>query len=203
MQSGFADGAPCFNCGRLWGDGAICQYCHQVYGLAAGLTVATPGRRCLAYLLEVTLAIATCGIGHLIWSLFTFGDGQSPAKKLLGLRVVNLATSARATWGTMFLREILAKMLIGALLGWAVIPYFWLLIDKNKQQLWDKLLDTMVVEDPNGLVEAAPRAVQTYAQQQLPPPEQQVPYSQGQGGYSQGQDSYGRQQPQGGPYPPR
>jgi uncharacterized RDD family membrane protein YckC len=158
VQQGYAGDVSCFNCGRFWGDGAACQFCGQVSGLAAGVVLSSAGKRCIANLIEVVIALATCGIGYVIWSLIIFGKGQSPGKQLMGMRVVSIATSTQASWGTMFLREFLAKLLIGFLLGWLIIPYFWLLIDKNKQQLWDKMLDTVVVDDPDTLVGTVPHA---------------------------------------------
>jgi len=136
MQQGYAGGAACFNCGRYWGEGTTCQFCGQLYGLPAGIVISSAGKRCVAHLLESVLALATCGIGYLIWSLIIFGNGQTPGKQLMGMRVVSIATATRASWGTMFLREFLAKLAIGLFLGWLVLPFFWLLWDKNKQQLW-------------------------------------------------------------------
>lgn len=167
----------CFNCGRPWGNGCACQFCNQMYGFPVGVLVSSAGKRLVGYLLESALILVTCVIGWLIWALFTFGNGQTPAKQLMSMRVVNLNTGVRAGWGRSFVREFLAKALIGFFLGWLLFPYFWLLWDKNKQQLWDKLLDTAVVDDPNGLVGSVPSGSAGYFQQpqpryQLPPSEQ-------------------------------
>ena len=106
----------------------------------------------------------------------------------------------------MFVREHLVKLLIGVFLGWLVIPYFWLLWDKNRQQLWDKMLDTVVVDDPNGLVGTVPppswqQIPSSPPQPQLPPAPWDAPtIGQGQpGGYGQS-GPYG---PQGGYNQPR
>ena len=84
-------------------------------------------------------------------SMIVFKDGQSPAKQLLGMRVVKLRTASRATWGTMFVREVIAKPVIG-ILSWvtAGIVNFWLLWDPHKQELWDKIAGTIVVDDKHG-----------------------------------------------------
>jgi uncharacterized RDD family membrane protein YckC len=99
-------------------------------------------------MLDAVLMIVTVGIGWLIWQLIVASNGQSPAKQLLGMRVVKLRTGTKATWGTMFLREVILKPLIGFGLGWFFgIVYFWLLWDKNRQELWDKMISTIVVND--------------------------------------------------------
>jgi hypothetical protein len=91
------------------------------------------------------------------------------------MRVVSIATATRSSWGTMFLREFLAKLAIAFFLGWLVLPYFWLLWDKNKQQLWDKMLDTVVVDDPGDLVGSVSPAAWGYAQAQQPHQQYQLP----------------------------
>jgi hypothetical protein len=140
---------PCPSCGREWGAGISCQFCDQVEGLATGVHLSSSARRFGAHMLEGVLFIVTLGVGWLIWQLIVAKDGQSPAKQLLGMRVVKLRTGTKATWGTMFLREVILKPIIGFGLGWFFgIVYFWLLWDKNRQELWDKMISTIVVNDP-------------------------------------------------------
>ena len=101
----------------------------------------------------------------------------------MGMRTVNLRTGVRAGWGRMFVREILAKSLVGFLLGWLILPYFWLLWDRDRQQLWDKLVDTTLVDDPQHQVRSepgppAPVSLQQPRQPyQLPPTEQPTPWA--------------------------
>jgi uncharacterized RDD family membrane protein YckC len=211
-------GGACFNCGSPWGDGCGCQFCGQMYGCPPGVILSSSMKRLGAHLLDGVLCLVTCVIGWLIWSLIIYGRGQSPAKQLLGMRVVIMTAGVRAGWGRMFVREHLVKLLIGLFLGWLVLPYFWLLWDRNRQELWDKMLDTVVVEDPSNLVTNVPMS----AWQSIQPPPQQhqlpaAPWDAQPGGYVQPglgqQDPYGQQggygQPggtadQGGypPYPP-
>ena len=185
-----------------------------MFGFPVGVVVSSAGKRLIAHLLEFGLMLVTCFIGWLIWALFTFANGQTPAKQIMGMRTVNIVTGARAGWGRMFVREVCAKSLIGFFLGWLVFPYFWLLWDKNKQQLWDKMVETTVLDDPNGLVTAqpwgaAPSLQRPQQQYQLPPSEQPTQWGDPrQGGYGQqgGYDqpgSYGQQGGYGQPqYPP-
>jgi uncharacterized RDD family membrane protein YckC len=103
------------------------------------------------------LVFVTLFIGWLIWSLIVWAKGQTPAKQLLSMRTVILRKGAKASWGTMFLREIIAKTLIGFLGFFTLgIIYFWLVWDKNKQELWDKVVGTIVVNDPQGELAQAP-----------------------------------------------
>jgi uncharacterized RDD family membrane protein YckC len=125
-----------------------------VWGLPNGIVLSSAGRRFGGYLLEGLLFVCTLGIGWFIWTLIVWAQGQTPAKQTLGMRVVRLDTRAHAGWGRMFLRDFIGKgivWLIGALIFaiGAVIADCWLLWDKDKQELWDKLAGTVVVNDPD------------------------------------------------------
>lgn len=141
---------PCPSCGREWGQGIACQFCDQVEGFPPGVRLSSSAKRFGAHVLDSVLMVVTLFIGWLIWQLIVASRGQSPAKQMLGMRVVKLRTATRATWGTMFLREVVLKPLIGIGLGWFFgLVYFWLLWDKNRQELWDKMISTVVVDDRN------------------------------------------------------
>src|SRR5579875_4098358 len=103
---------PCPSCGRDWGLGLACQFCGQVGGLPAGVYIASAGRRFGGFVLDFILIGFTLAVGWLIWSLFTFKNGQTPGKQLLGMRCVKLRTTTAASWGTTFLREAVAKPVI-------------------------------------------------------------------------------------------
>ena len=66
--------------------------------------------RLAALVLDAVLMGLTLGIGWLIWSLIIWGNGQTPAKQILKIRVYNAETGQVVSWGHMALRE--------ALLGW-------------------------------------------------------------------------------------
>ncbi len=57
-------------------------------------------------ILEIVLAIVTLGIGYLIWFLIVLGQGQTPGKQILKLRVYDATTGKPAKWGHMFIREL-------------------------------------------------------------------------------------------------
>ncbi|BCK68358.1 hypothetical protein Srufu_023110 [Streptomyces libani subsp. rufus] len=65
------------------------------------------------------------------------------------MRVIYIPEARAARWWRMFFREFIAKGIIGLLAAVTLlIPYFWLLWDRNRQELWDKMATTLVVTDP-------------------------------------------------------
>jgi uncharacterized RDD family membrane protein YckC len=147
----------CYHCGQPWGLGRACQFCRQVGGLPRGVLLSSPLRRLGAALLDTLLAIFTLAIGWLVWSLIIYRDGQTPGKQVLGMRCAIPETGRTAGWGRTFCREWLAKgflfsVLMSVTFGLAVILYFWLLWDKEKQEIWDKIVGTIVVNDPEKLL---------------------------------------------------
>jgi uncharacterized RDD family membrane protein YckC len=66
------------------------------------------------------------------------------------MRVLTLRTGQRATWGTMFLREVVAKFVGSILVSLTFgILLFMLIWDRDNQEIWDKIAGTIVVDDPN------------------------------------------------------
>jgi len=66
-----------------------------------------------AIVLDATLILITLGIGWLIWSFIVWGEGQTPAKKILKLRTINFTNGRPATWGHMGIREALVPITAG------------------------------------------------------------------------------------------
>lgn len=111
------------------------------------MTPCDNGVRFGAFALDVLLAIVTCGIGWLIWSIVLWQQSTSPAKKMLGLRVVDLSTGAPATMQQMLLREGLGKIVIGTITG--ILPLVsgvLILVTPSRQGVWDYLSKTTVVK---------------------------------------------------------
>jgi uncharacterized RDD family membrane protein YckC len=72
------------------------------------------------------------------------------------MRTVRLQDRRAATWGTMALREFVMKGVIGLVAAFTfvgLVAYFWLLWDKDRQELWDKAVGTIVVDDPEGALD--------------------------------------------------
>jgi uncharacterized RDD family membrane protein YckC len=104
------------------------------------------GVRFGAFALDILLAVVTCGIGWLIWSIVLWGQATSPAKKMLGLYVVDLQTGAPATMQQMLLRELLGKIVLGWLTGLVgIISAVLILVQPTRQGVWDYISRTTVV----------------------------------------------------------
>jgi uncharacterized RDD family membrane protein YckC len=116
---------------------------------AASVETAGPWLRLGSYLLESILITVTLGIGWVIWAAITAGSGQTPAKRILNLRVVDATTLRPATLGTMLwvrgiLAGVVAAIAIPATIGVLVFMPFW---DRRNQNLWDKVSNTFVIAD--------------------------------------------------------
>ncbi|MGH7814507.1 MAG: RDD family protein [Candidatus Binataceae bacterium] len=97
-------------------------------------------------------AVILISIGYFVWMLYLFSRGQSPGKFLTGIRIVKLDAARAAGFGTCLLREVVAKpvILLLSIVTLGVVN-FWLLWDKDTQELWDKVAGTIVVNDSSGL----------------------------------------------------
>lgn len=122
--------------------------------LPDGVVLTSRASRLLCSLLEVVLAIVTLGIGYFIWSLFTYRNGQTPGKKLMGMRVVSLNDGTALTFWMTLLREWIVKGFIGGITFG--VAYVWILFDDRNQSLYDKVLNTVVVDDPEGRTQQSP-----------------------------------------------
>jgi hypothetical protein len=71
------------------------------------LTPVSPTRRFTAWVLEIVLITGTAYIGWFIWSLITWGKGQTPAQNLLRIISINEITGAPAKRPQMFIRFFL------------------------------------------------------------------------------------------------
>jgi uncharacterized RDD family membrane protein YckC len=120
-----------------------------VVTLPDGVAITSKSGRLLCALLEVVLAIVTLGIGYIVWSFFTYRTGQTPGKKLMGIRVVSLNDGNALTFWMTLLREWIVKGFIGSITFG--IAYVWILFDDKNQALYDKVMNTIVVDDPQGL----------------------------------------------------
>jgi len=112
-----------------------------------GLPFATPLHR---------FGSATFGIGWLIWWLILIGQGLTPARQILGLRIVNSITMQPVSNSQVFLRgfvvyflafsalsSALSLLLFGA--GWVFTIVSALLVFRSSHQtLWDQMTSTTV-----------------------------------------------------------
>jgi len=124
--------------------------------LPAPVRLSSPWRRLGGHLLDGLLILLTLLIGWLVWSIIVWGRGQTPAKQLLGMRVLSRETLTSARRGRMFAREIPCKWIIELFASVTIVGfvvYFWLLWDNARQELWDKMVETIVVNDPENLLD--------------------------------------------------
>ncbi|MDI1462722.1 RDD family protein [Catellatospora sp. KI3] len=108
------------------------------------------GRRLAGFALELLLCAATLVVGWLAWSVYEWRHGRTPAKRLLGLRVVDAVSAEPAGLRTMALRQGAYALgvvgLFGAAtlgLGWVVAALF--VLSPTRQAMWDRLAFTAVV----------------------------------------------------------
>jgi uncharacterized RDD family membrane protein YckC len=116
--------------------------------LPQGVRPASKGRVAAAYALGIGLFIATLGVGYLIWAAVAWGQGQTPAQRLLGLRCWRRDTRRVAGRKHMALRQVTGLFLNGELL---MGPLIWL-GSKELNSVGDFFAGTVVLYDPNQLL---------------------------------------------------
>lgn len=119
-------------------------------GLPSGVSVASPWIRLGSYFVEAILMVVTLGIGWLIWAAMIAGSGQTPAKRVMKLRVIDTSSLrpvgfAKMFWMRGFVAGFVAGFAITFTLGILLFMPFW---DKRNQNIWDKVSSTYVVSDP-------------------------------------------------------
>ena len=72
-----------------------------------------------SFLLDLGLMVVTLFIGWVIWNLYTWKTGQTPAKRLLRQVVVDVNTGEVFSWSRMALREFAVKGAAGNIVGGA------------------------------------------------------------------------------------
>ena len=126
------------------------------------LRLASSQHRIASMALDSVLFFLTFGIGWFIWSLFTWKSGQSPAKKILKIRVFDVKTNQPVTWGHMAIYEFLFGVAVSiastiinvitfGLLGfWPffifwVVDFCWYWKDGKKRTIRDNVVKVVVV----------------------------------------------------------
>lgn len=119
-------------------------------------------------LLEGVLFGLTLGIGWLIWFAIVASKGQTPAKQLLNVRILDNTTGQLASTGQVWKREFVGKVLIQIalsvvgliLLGqnggnlanvYTLIGGIMILANSDDRAIWDYIGDTKLGYFPNGL----------------------------------------------------
>ncbi len=120
-----------------------------------GFRYASFQHRLGAYALDAVLSVLTLGIGWLIWSVIVWGEGQTPGKKILKIRVRHFETGAVATWGHMAVRELLVPLtvVIASSLTSGIAAVAWIVVEivfyftKNNRTLRDIWVKTAVINE--------------------------------------------------------
>jgi uncharacterized RDD family membrane protein YckC len=116
--------------------------------LPEGARRASRGQVGATYALAVVLFIVTLGAGYLIWSVVTWGQGQTPAQRIWGLRCWHPETGRVADRGQMALRQFTGLVLNGQLL----IGVWIMLSSMSEVSVGDIFAGTVVLRDPGNVL---------------------------------------------------
>ncbi len=133
----------CERCGLPRGEGGFCANCRVLNAdPGGGLYAASGSARLTARLIDLLLFPLCLGVGWWLWLGATAGEGQSPAKRMLGLRVVRADGSAMGG-GAVWFREGIAALLLTPLLPLSAL---WALRSPGRQALHDLPAGSVVVD---------------------------------------------------------
>jgi uncharacterized RDD family membrane protein YckC len=96
------------------------------------------------------VVIVTLGIGYIVWGLVVWGNGQTPALQVLGMRVWRPETNRVAGFWHMALRETvgrLAEVILGFITE--ITSFVLFVAGKEHKALHDYIAGTVVLSDPN------------------------------------------------------
>ena len=134
---------------------------------------ATPQHRLGAIVLDSVFCVLTFYIGYIVWALIVWGQGQTPGKQILKIRVYSADTGRQATWGHMAVRQFLIPVafsiffwipaiifggLAGAMYYPMILAYvlavvvslvdnFWILKGNDRHRVTDILAKTDVLNE--------------------------------------------------------
>jgi uncharacterized RDD family membrane protein YckC len=119
---------------------------HGADAIDPGIALQPPPVRVLiAVALGFLLFAGTLGIGYLAWSVATWGQGQTPAQRLPGLRCWDPETGRVAGRWRMAERQFLGLSLSGLSL---MALLFVVFSDSRQTAVGDVFLGTIVLHDP-------------------------------------------------------
>lgn len=123
---------------------------------AQALPFATPLLRFGSTLLESVLALLTLGIGWFVWWLILLSKGLTPARQILGLRIINARTMRPVSNGQVFVRGFVVYFLAFSFISWVLTLMVFglgfifttvstlLVFRDSHQTLWDQITNTTV-----------------------------------------------------------
>jgi uncharacterized RDD family membrane protein YckC len=128
------------------------MYLDQASGLMLpeGTQLASVGRRIGAWFLAIPLIIVTLGIGYIVWGLIVWGNGQTPALQVLGMRCWRPETNRVAGFWYMALREIVGRFVEGILgIFTEAASFIMMCTGKERKAIHDWIAGTVVLHDPD------------------------------------------------------
>lgn len=153
-----ASSATCPHCQSPDQTGLFCRTCGRYMADGTGTVErVTHTRRFFGdWLLESLLVTVTLFVGWLIWLYFTAKTSQTPAKRLLNVYIIDAKSGEPISAGRVWVRDVLVKIVLVTLANFVagiagLVNGGWVLIDKDRQALHDKLVGTVVVYAPAGL----------------------------------------------------
>jgi uncharacterized RDD family membrane protein YckC len=135
------------------------MYLDQQSGLMLpqGTVLASSGRRIGAFFLAIPLAIITLGIGYVIWGLISWGNGQTPALQVLGMRCFRPEDNRVPGFWWMALRNIVGRIADNILyIITELISLIFMLSRPDRKTLHDMVAGTVVLYDPNKVLAQQP-----------------------------------------------
>jgi uncharacterized RDD family membrane protein YckC len=119
--------------------------------LPMGTALADHGLRVGSWFLDRLLAFVTLGIGYVIWGLIVWGNGQTPAQQILGLRCWRPEDGRVASWGWMAMRQIIGSIVQDFLGITALVSFILFFTRQDRRPLTDLVAGTVVLHDPSGV----------------------------------------------------
>ncbi len=118
--------------------------------LPEGVQLASIGRRIGAFFLAILLYVLTLGIGYVVWGLFVWGRGQTPALQVLGMRCWRPESQRVAGWWWMALREIVGGFIETCFsFVTVIISFIVMATGRERKCIHDYIAGTVVLDDPN------------------------------------------------------
>jgi hypothetical protein len=116
--------------------------------LPRGVRLASRGQVARAWFLGLALFGVTLGAGYVVWSLIAWGQGRTPAQRILRLRCWLPESGRVADRQETALRQIIGFALNGQLLS----GFFIWLTGKRLRSAGDWFAGTVLLYDPDGVL---------------------------------------------------
>jgi uncharacterized RDD family membrane protein YckC len=112
--------------------------------------LAGPGRRLGGALLSILLILVTLIVGYLVWAIIAWTKSTTPAKQLLGMRVIDSRSGVPATFGQMVMRQVVWAIVLAvgssATFGILGIVDAFMVFSSSRQRLLDRMSSTLVIK---------------------------------------------------------